>query len=339
MRDSHKFSLLSINDRPLMLLPNAPRVVRLGAIECYPTFTRKRRIFKGLLRGGVWIGLPLGKSFNNCRTPLDTERVTQWLAFIENGIKLKEWFPVFVWPADPMRGRVYAFILDAQGKAHAFGKFALNKENSDLIRNETRALKSLKGNISPIARVPRVLAAEDVADDACQLLEFIPKLNNEAFDVGRLHGVLQVVQGRLWQVQASQVKERPWWRHFCKQEGVPTAFLSALTEAMEEDVCVCRVHGDMNRTNLLLGSKSVCLLDWERSDDVGPCLADKLALNLDLLWSLLQRKPSTALLRFQSEHWADRDVSYRNMVILALAFLVGAEFTPAVRLVQEWYKE
>lgn len=337
MVDVSGFSLISVRGRPLILLPQGPRRVRLAAIACFPVYTRKRLLFQWVLRSFVRWGFNVGSAVKDQIDQISPVMISQWIDFLKRNAKKELLFPVFVWPGDPHRGRIYAFLLDDLGEVHAFAKMALDSRNVELIRNEASVLRFFNDNPRPGLLVPQVIAFADAGQHATLLVEAVRGGKPGMCPPASLDALLRVIQGRPIFISRTEVQACRWWQRFKSQAEVPKKFLDAVEHSLLDEINVCQVHGDLNRTNLVTSSQGIYVLDWECSHPMGPYLTDQITILLDVLWPLLQRNSEKAVAKFRAIHWDQQEQGHRNAVVLALVFLYGAGFTPSIKLIDAWF--
>ncbi len=326
--------------RPLLTIPAGPSHVRQAAVRCYPAHTRKKRLVRTLLGWAVragcegWLGdragLPIGT--------WDDQQMAEWTRQVSHRMGRSDLYPVLVWPADPDRGRVYVHLLDRQGRPAAFGKLAWDQSNGELLDNEAQTLHQLCPLPLRRIQVPAVLDAGTLGDQTYVVVQTVPE-NALAIDwdsPGELEDSLSEYSGPTARLTREQTAALDWWQRFQQWPDGPAEFRQAVERAVEAGVDVCRVHGDLNRTNVLRAGDAFWLLDWERSHRQGPCLTDRICMDVDRRWPQTQRDPKKSLAEFLAVHWTERSATYRRQVLLALAYLASVEFTPAIGLVREW---
>ena len=81
-----------------------------------------------------------------------------WVALLCEQLHVAELQPVLVWPADPLRGRVYMYLLNKKGEKVGFCKLGLDAKNNALIERERQALEHLQSMELKLSRVPKLLA-------------------------------------------------------------------------------------------------------------------------------------------------------------------------------------
>ena len=89
-----------------------------SAITCYPAHTRKKRLIRLVLHMLSRVRL-IRHLFSE--RPLSLPGVgeidfEEWMRVLCERLSVPEAFPVLVWPADPARGRIYLYLLDAVGR-------------------------------------------------------------------------------------------------------------------------------------------------------------------------------------------------------------------------------
>ncbi len=335
----NSFHLICVDRRPLLAFPHGSRSIHLASILCYPTHTWKKKLLKFAMWAAVWAGLSrwLWQTVSTPVPMLGVASIDSWLDELSENLRESCLQPVFVWPADAERGRVYVHLLDKAGVPIAFIKLALDQANNDLIRNEQCAIEKLVTMRLCKAYVPKLLGAGMVAKYSYLILEHTPRqaqIANWDKDIG-IDEIIQEYAGQTRNISLAEVETSTWWQSFVGRDGSESMLNNIIEKIAVEGVDVCRIHGDFNKTNVLHVGKEVWLLDWERSCE-GPHLTDRVCAEVDQLWPLAQRNISLAVNRFRSEHWDNRGPKYRSGVLLALAFLHAVEFTPATAFLMHW---
>jgi hypothetical protein len=323
--------------RPLLTIPSAPASVRLAAVRCYSGQTWKRRMVRGALglavRSGVAAWLwdqrfpPLGS--------LDGNTFRAWAAGVASQLGRSDLYPVIVWPPDPRRGRIYVHLLDAEARRAAFAKVALDQRNSDLLRNEERTLRALRTMHIAKSRIPEVFDSGTLAGHAYVVVESVPA-SAESVDFesdASLAENIREYAGPTRTLSSGALESLAWWQQFERWPAASQGFQEVVRQSACGGVEVCRVHGDLNRTNVLRADGETWLLDWERSSEQGPCLTDAICIDADRRWERTQRDPLASWRDFQAVHWDNRSKAYRHQVVLALAYLATVDFTPATTLI------
>jgi hypothetical protein len=225
-----------------------------------------------------------------------------------------------------------------KGRAKAFAKFALDRENSELIENERHALEHIHSRTMMRSKVPRILDSGFFGGKATLVVESLPnnaRVTNWSADPS-LTECIREYSGETQSVQLGEIQKLRWWQEFQRTTGSTPAFTALVQEQAAGNVDVCRVHGDLNRTNVMRAGDTVWLLDWEQSCERGPCLTDFLCIEVDRRWPATSRDPVTSLADFLGAEWEGRGAADQRRLLMALAFLHAAGFPPASALVQQW---
>lgn len=335
-----RFRLVKFGRRPLLAVPQAGRRLRLAGLGCYPAHTWKKQIVRACLRAGAHCGLErcLGAKVESPLAEVAAQALAEWQAWVRWQLGDRGLEPVYVWPADPARGRVYVHWLDSDGRKAAFAKLALDASNADLILNEQHALEQLNRMAALQVRVPRVLAAGELQGLAFLVVESLPphaRITDWAKDPP-LESLIQDYAGPPHRMSFADLQRAPWWSRFCHLGWRDRGFAEAVRAAAADGLDVCRAHGDLNQTNVLRTGGEVWLLDWEQSSDTAPCLTDPVCVATDRLWPLTRRDAGKALQAFLNAMWRGQTSEHHQRVLLALAFLCAAEFPPAMLLAANW---
>lgn len=334
------FQVVNVGARPLLAIPRGAPHIRAAAVRCYPGHTWKKRVVRALLRVAIFSGIDR-VMWRDSAAPLEglpAEEVESWIAEVRRQLARPDAQPVFVWPADAARGRVYGYWLDREARVAAFSKVALDRQNSDLIQNEQRALETLAGLRLQASRVPRVLATGRLRGFAYLIVETAPgdaRITHWEQDPSIAEQVREYA-GAVRTMQFSDVEPMSWWQRFTEAYRDHPALVETVQRAAADGVDTCRVHGDLNQTNILRTAAGVWLLDWERSCESGPCLTDTVCVEVDRLWPRTRQDAAGSLAEFLKTMWTGQSQEQRKRVLLALAFLCAAEFTPAIALLREW---
>ena len=145
-----KFHVIKLGSRPLLAVPCGKHSLWSAAIDCYPAHTGKKRLVRKVLHGLAGVGLirwvfPSRELSLPGVGKVDFEA---WMALLGEQLHLAELQPVLVWPADPLRGRVYMYLLNKKGEKVGFCKLGLDAKNNALIERERQALEDALDNMS-----------------------------------------------------------------------------------------------------------------------------------------------------------------------------------------------
>ncbi len=337
------FHLVKNGDRPLFAVPSVDGGLHPAGVACYPVHTWKKRVVRsavlmifatGLARR-VWPARKL-------RLPGISEgELEGWLGDVRRDLGQNDLQPVIVWPSDPSRGRLYLYLLDAKGNKKAFCKLALDARNSALVLREKEALQRLHALDLKRCRIPAVLTSGLVAGQDYLVVATTPsraRITDWRKD-RPIGDVIAEYGGKQRQLDGAALGRLDWWPAVERLFPPRHPFRIAIDEAAEAGASVCRVHGDVNQTNVLRDGEDIWLLDWEQSHEDGPALTDTICAAVDDLWLERPNDPEGNLRKFKQEFLDMRDEYTRHQVVLALAFLGAASFTPAIAMIRSWYPE
>jgi hypothetical protein len=340
LNDGTRFQVVRVGNRPLIALPSTSARVRRAAIWCYPAHSWKKVLVRSAISAAISSGISR-LLWKNSLLPFDgpeNSNLGTWLDAIRARLGQPDLKPVVVWPSRFSRGRIYVHLLDMKGRVRAFGKLALDRENSELIENERRALEDLHSRTLKRCKVPQILDSGRFGELASLVVETLPdnaRVTNWATDLS-LTECIREYSGETQTVPLAEIQQEGWWQEFQRISGSMAAFAALVHETSSDNVEVCRVHGDLNRTNVMRCGDEVWLVDWEQSCEQGPSLTDFLCIDVDQRWPATSRDPAASLANFLAAEWDRRGAADRRRVLMALAFLHAAGFPPASVLVQHW---
>ncbi|MDF1712692.1 MAG: hypothetical protein P1U90_10675 [Akkermansiaceae bacterium] len=335
-----RFHSMRIGKRSLMEVPEANTAIRLAAVACYPGHTLKKRLLRRAIRLGFRSGiLPRISPARSFSLPvMSASCFENWMSHVEGGLDESAIYPVMIWPGDPGRGRVYFYFLDREGTALAFGKLALDEVNGQKIRNEASVLGRFGEKEPRSFRVPKLLA-EGKWDGLDYLITACVPKSAQAVHLSEETGMESVVR-ELNSDGCRETNEPPsWWQPVLDACCHQPAFETAVRNAGESGWKLCRVHGDLNRTNLLRDGEELWLIDWEQSCPDGPRLVDEVCLEIDRWWNLSRSHDDDDREACLNRLFAGKEQENRSEMILALAFLHSVHFSPATALVEVWKEE
>jgi hypothetical protein len=335
------FHFVKVGQRPLLAVPCVGWVLRLACVSCYPAHTWRKRVLRELLWLAFFSGFarwiwPAGK------VPIPRvgeDEFAAWLESLRLHLDQADLQPVVIWPSDPARGRLYLYFLDAGGNKLAFCKLALDDCNSAFVRHETGVLHRLRAKGLTRCRVPKVLASGLLGHRSYLLVEASPsgaRVSEWCRDAS-LAEIIAEYAGSVRRLTAEQLATAPWWPPLRAIYGETSPFYAAILEASRSGADVCLVHGDLNQTNVLRQGPEVWLLDWEQSQENGPCMTDLVCIAVDYFWLSHPSDPAGNLRKLKEDFFVLLDDESRNRVILGLAYLGAAGFTPALAMIREWF--
>jgi hypothetical protein len=344
-----KFHLIRLGSRPLLAVPCGKHSLWGAAIDCYPAHTGKKRLVRKLLHGLAGIGLircvfPARELSLPGVGKVDFEA---WVALLCEQLHLVELQPVLVWPADPLRGRVYMYLLNKEGEKVGFCKLGLDAKNNALIKREQQALEHLQSMELKLSRVPNLLAHGnlngEMGDGAYLVVEMTPAdtRNIDWQCNAAIEANIAEYAGSGRMIERAEIKSLSWWPEVTRRFAGRSALMAEINVAVDQGIEVCLAHGDLNCTNVLLSGTNdqVWLLDWEQSDASAPILTDHVCMAVDKLWLTNAQDASGNLMKFRDTFRYEDDSKKRGQIIMALAYLSAAGFPPALAMIEAMYAE
>ena len=342
-----KFHLIKLGSRPLLAVPCGEHSLWSVAIDCYPAHTGKKRLVRKVLHGLAGIGLirwvfPARELSLPGVGDVDFEA---WVALLCEQLHLVELQPVLVWPADPMRGRVYMYLLNKKGEKVGFCKLGLDAKNNALIKREQQALEYLQTMELKLSRVPNLLAHGnlngEMGDGAYLVVEMTPAdtRNIDWQSDSAIEANIAEYAGSSRMIERAEIESLSWWPNVTRQFAGHSGLMSEINAAVDQGIEVCLAHGDLNCTNVLLSKTNdqVWLLDWEQSDANAPCLTDQVCAIVDQLWLVNPEDAAGNLQKFRNIFSCENEPKTHAKLIMALAYLSAAGFPPALAMIDAWY--
>ena len=344
-----KFHLIKLGSRPLLAVPCGKHSLWGAAIDCYPAHTGKKRLVRKVLHGLAGVGL-IRWAFSARELSLpgvgDVD-FEAWVALLCEQLHLVELQPVLVWPADPLRGRVYMYLLNKKGEKVGFCKLGLDAKNDALIKRERQALEHLQSMELKLSRVPNLLAHGnlngEMVDGAYLVVEMTPAdtRNIDWQSDAAIEANIAEYAGSGRMIERIEIESLGWWPNVTRQFAGHSVLMDEIIAAVDRGIEVCLAHGDLNCTNVLLSKTNdeVWLLDWEQSDHSAPILTDQVCMVVDKLWLANAQDASGNLKKFRDTFTYENDAKKRGQIIMALAYLSAAGFPPALAMIEEWYQD
>jgi len=344
-----KFHLIKLGSRPLLAVPCGKHSLWGAAIDCYPAHTGKKRLVRKVLHGLAGIGLircvfPARELSLPGVGHVDFEA---WVALLCEQLHVAELQPVLVWPADPLRGRVYMYLLNKEGEKVGFCKLGLDAKNNALIKREQQALEHLQSMELKLSRVPNLLAHGnlngEMGDGAYLVVEITPSnaRNIDWSSDASIEANIAEYAGSGRMIESGEIKSLSWWPNVTRQFAGHSGLMDEINAVVDQGIEVCLAHGDLNCTNVLLSETNdqVWLLDWEQSDASAPILTDHVCMAVDKLWLANAQDASGNLNKFRDTFRYEDDSKKRGQIIMALAYLSAAGFPPALAMIEAIYAE
>lgn len=319
-----------------MAVPEGGSSLQGAAVACYPGHTGKKRLLRRLIRWGF-----RSRILNFLRPPkpfappgMSAAGFDDWLNQVVDMLGGTPLWPFIIWPGDPGRGRLYFYFLGADGVPRGFGKLALNEANGEKIRNEARVLKSFRASPPRSFLVPDLLAS-GAWEGADFLVTACLPASAGAVDWEKETGMSALVAEINTAARMLEAQNPPvWWDKLLRDCRDLPGLEKVIREVSRWGWKVSRVHGDLNRTNVLRDGADLWVVDWEQSREDGPLRTDQLCLEVDQWWNQNPNPGAEECRRFFRALFAGKDSTGRAELILALAFLHLLRFSPASVLLQ-----
>ena len=341
--------MVKLGSRSLLAAPCGKHSLWGVAIDCYPAHTGKKRLVRKILHGLAGVGLircvfPARELSLPGVGKVDFEA---WVGLLCEQLHLAELQPVLVWPADPLRGRVYMYLLNKEGEKVGFCKLGLDAKNNALIKREQQALEHLQSMELKLSRIPQLLAHGNLDGDmggVNYLVVEITPTNTRNIDWQRDSAIdanIAEYAGSTRMIERAEIETLSWWPEVTRRFADHSVLMDEINAAVDQGIEVCLTHGDLNCTNVLLSKTNdqVWLLDWEQSDANAPILTDQVCMAVDKLWLANAEDTSGNLQKFKDTFIYENDPEKRAQIILALAYLAAAGFPPALAMMDAIYAE
>jgi hypothetical protein len=342
-----KFHLIKLGSRPLLAVPCGKHSLWGASIDCYPAHTAKKRLVRKVLHGLAGVGLSRWVFPARELSLLGVGKVDfeAWLALLCEQLHLAELQPVLVWPADPLRGRVYMYLLNKEGDKVGFCKLGLDAKNNALIKREQQALEHLQSMELKLSRVPNLLAHGnlhgEMGDGAYLVVEMTPAdtRNIDWRSDASIEANIAEYAGSGRMIERAEIKSLSWWPNVTRQFAGHSGLVDEINAVVNQGIEVCLAHGDLNCTNVLMSKTNdqVWLLDWEQSDVSAPILTDQVCMAVDKLWLANAQDASGNLMKFRDTFRYEDDSKKRGQIIMALAYLSAAGVPPALAMIDAMY--
>ena len=341
--------MIKLGSRPLLAVPCGKHSLWGAAIDCYPAHTSKKRLVRKVLHGLARIGLIRWVfSARELSLPgvggVDFEA---WVALLCEQLHVAELQPVLVWPADPLRGRVYMYLLNKKGEKVGFCKLGLDAKNNALIERERQALEHLQSMELKLSRIPKLLAHGNLDGEMnggnYLVVEITPaKTRNIDWQSdASIEANIAEYAGSGRMMDRAEIESLSWWPGVTRRFANHSVLMDEINTAVDQGIEVCLAHGDLNCTNVLMSKTNdqVWLLDWEQSDGNAPILTDQICVVVDKLWLANAQDASGNLKKFKDTFTYENDAMKRAQIIMALAYLSAAGFPPALAMIDAIYAE
>jgi len=336
-RQSQRYQVFHFRGKPIIAIPVGTRVLRLSAISKFQPYSPKRSLFLKFLKTLVVLGcdrILMGSTM--WESDIVSPSFGGWIQEMRVLFKEANITATVMWPPQLERRRVYAHLLRLSGESLAFCKVALGPLDYEIFRSEIDCLIAVHDLRLHQARIPTVICSGSFADIQYLALEPFPD-GTVPYVSGwsKLSSAVQEYSGPYRSLTRDEIKRLKWWERFERQRNHCNAvFQEQLDKTLTNAVRVSRVHGDLIPANLFSHAGKLWICDWEFSSPAGPYRTDELCYRLSLHHALSLSNPrrvATMILREMGEGGFNI-----GEFLLALAFLVGRNFAPAISLAQNW---
>ena len=332
-----EFILFKINGRPLIALPKLGSFSFLiSAINCLPSFTLKKKIFKIYMYLIVFIGCFISRKIYLFHTGKEVDVFLEWFKFFQEKKMNKDLYPVVIWSLVPNRNRFYIHLLNSNGKKQMFTKITKNKSDFSLLKNEFTQLEKFESQKN-IFSVPNIIDF-DFWNDYCYLvvssIEEKAKLNHP--EKNQFPSALNnEIMGDKGLVTLSKIIDQSWWKSFYeKRQMALTLYNYINNQDLNSKINVCFAHGDFGSENILKFEDKFIVIDWERATENAPVCLDKIAYWLGKNHKTIKTKPKVKAKDFFNEF----NKVPKLELALSLSFLVGANFNLAIEIANYFEK-
>lgn len=336
-RNLRRYRVVRFWGKPIIAIPEASRDLQLTAMSKYQPFSKKRgflqQFVKMAIRGGVgWALMDRAKTGSCAVDPL----FDQWVADMCKSFNEPDAIATVIWPPQPERKRVYVHLLRPSGAPIAFCKVALNSSQHRYFEEEIASVASIHKLQLRFAVVPKIL--ESGTSSGLYYVAYEPFFEETKPYVGEWPGLSVAVRdyaGSCIKVTGEEIRQKSWWTRFEGQrERCSADFNEDLVRSLANGSSVCRVQGDFVPANLFSRGEKLWICDWEFSAPDGPCKADELCFRLAVEYKSSSFMENPNFGRPLTE--MKNEGSSCDELLLALAFLIGREFAPAIEVAKKW---
>ena len=246
---------------------------------------------------------------------------------------------VVAWPSQTTRGRLYLHLLTRDLTPFAFVKVGPQPADDTGLMNGLVTLRQLAPLPLKRIRVPRALGSGQCASIMYTVLEPLPigarpTRFHRNYDLSALLAEFSASTQRL---TSDAITRLSWWSRYMKKlKAQHQAFHSALLQLLPLGAEVCRVHGDMGLSNLVLAGDELWLFDWENSHPSGPVMTDRVGYFLSFSVGKTTSRPGKCLGDFRRRFLSDTSPQQRLDLMLALAFRLASGIPDAELYIRNW---
>ncbi len=332
--------LIRFGRRPLLAIPDAPARVRLAAVGCLSAFTWKRAAVRSALTCVTAAGADrwlFRHPVSGALPPGGTEGLRTWLEEMcrNAGTTLHA---AILWPPEARRARLYAHLLDDQGRRAGFAKLAMDEANSTFIRNEGDWLERLAGSGSLPFSVPAILARGRWALGDYVAVKPLPPgavlRDHRAypFPADAVETYLKLGSS----ADSTRLEAMAWFHDFQQKLRELPAFAREFAARVDTaaPAPTASAHGDMGGENLFLDGDRLWIIDWERAGAALPAGADRIGYWLGARNRDIKRDPRAAAAEFRQTFFTDEEQA--AAACRALAWHIACSFWPATEVARDW---
>lgn len=291
--------------------------IALIGVNCFPSYTFKRKIFKVFMAVRILIFFIFPISFKRqCHVPVECFQDQEFL---------REMHSVFIWSLVSGRGRAYVHFLSQSGIKKYFSKLTINSSDFGLLHNERDSLQFFSNaknfsvpSVSCFVNTDRYcfLVTESIPADfkLChpETSEFPTDIASEIQTTYNKIPVFELVNSLS-----------------CFDKSTFNSLITNLDKT--ELVDVSRIHGDFGSENIFKNKKDeYIVIDWERSEKVAPILTDEVGYWLGKHHKIIKNDIKEASKRFRRYAENKKEID----VLLALVFLCLAKFDLAEKILK-----
>ena len=344
-QDEPEYLVFSFQGKRVLAVPSEPRKIRRVALSRYQPYTPKRQLYAMLLRTAMMLRC---ERFIASAGPIPRDEelgITSsgWLNRLLAELHLQldgSWeHAILAWPSQTTRGRLYLHLLARDLTPFAFVKVGLRSTDDTGLQNGLESLLQLACLPLKRIRLPRVVGSGQFDSVMYTVLEPLPMGARPArfprnYDPSALLAEFSSPTHRL---TSDGITRLSWWSRYTKKlQAQHQAFHSALLQLLPLGAEVCRVHGDMGLSNMVLAGDKVWLFDWENSHPSGPAMTDRVGYFLSFAVGKTASRPGKCLRDFRRRFSGETSPQQRLDLMLALAFRFASGLPDAELYIGNW---
>lgn len=315
----NNYFIFKLNKKPIISIPVGGNLsLTIKAINCFPDFTTKRKLYKIFMKFFCIFLHPYFKFFYSnkfiCKTYEEWIRLSKLSNSLNN---------VFIWSPIEERGRFYIHSFDELGNKLLFTKLTTCLNDFDLIRNEYEFLKYFEKRKKSF-KTPSIKSFEE-NEHLCYLtVESIPdnyKLFHPEFNKFPIE-LIKEFQQEKENLTLSAIFNLNWVKNELNNNYLFSIFKYLKNLQLNTPIELSVGHGDFGGENIYINNeKNFMIIDWERGTKFAPILLDKLSFWLGKNHYYLKNNDfhfQNFLLEFENENKYD--------IALSIIFLVNVNY-------------